>query len=105
PPDRARRRHRQVVAVVGLDFVDRGEDLPGNAVLGRGGLVDGEQEQGNAVVGERLHRGGGAGELGRQQARLRGHRLRRGGAVVARRGALFRASAGLGGGRFGLGFG
>src|SRR5207249_5608908 len=72
---------------------------------GRGGLVDGEQEQGNAVVGERLHRGRGAGELGRQQARLRGHQLRRGGDVVARRGALFRASAGPGGGRFGLGFG
>ena len=54
PAHSAGARDRQVGAVVGLDFVDRREDLPGHAVLGRGGLVDRQQEQGDAVEGERL---------------------------------------------------
>ena len=44
PAERAGRRDVQVAAVVGLDLVDRGQDLPADAVLGAGGLVDREQE-------------------------------------------------------------
>ncbi len=45
PAERAGRAHVQVAAVVGLDLVDRGEDLPAHAVLDAGGLVDREQER------------------------------------------------------------
>ena len=37
-------RDVEVAPVVGLDLVDRGEDLPAHAVLDAGGLVDREQE-------------------------------------------------------------
>ena len=43
-PTRAGRADRQVAAVVGLDAVDRGEDLPAHAVLDAGGLVERKQE-------------------------------------------------------------
>jgi len=43
-------------AVVGLDFVDGGEDRPGDAVLDSRGLVDRQQEQRHAVEVQR--RGG-----------------------------------------------
>ena len=49
PADGAGRRDRLVGAVVGLDFVDRREDLPRHAVLDRRGLVDRQQEQRDAV--------------------------------------------------------
>ncbi len=44
PAERAGRGDVQVAAVVGLDLVDRREDLPADAVLDAGGLVDREQE-------------------------------------------------------------
>ena len=93
PPDGAGGRHRQVVAVIGLDFVDRREDLPRHAVLRRGRLVDGQQEQGDAVVGKGLNRGRRAGQLGREDAGLCGHQLRREGHVGALGGG--RARSGL----------
>ena len=43
-PERAGGGDVEVAAVVGLDLVDRGEDLPAHAVLDAGGLVDGEEE-------------------------------------------------------------
>ena len=43
-PERARVGDVEVAAVVGLDLVDRGQDLPAHAVLHAGGLVDREQE-------------------------------------------------------------
>src|SRR5262249_28585049 len=74
------RGDRLVAAVVGLDFVDRGEDLPRHAIPDGGGLVDGEQKQRDPVEPERL---GGyrrfrqfRGErrrLDREQLRGRGH--------------------------------
>src|SRR2546422_7588877 len=51
----SRAGYREVVAVVGLDLVDRGEDLPRHSVLGRGGLVDRQQEQRDAVVRSEEH--------------------------------------------------
>ena len=44
PAEGARGGDVQVAAVVGLDLVDRGEDLPAHAVLHAGGLVDREEE-------------------------------------------------------------
>ena len=44
PADGARGLDVEVAAVVGLDLVDRREDLPAHAVLDAGGLVDREQE-------------------------------------------------------------
>ena len=41
----ARGRHAQVAAVVGLDLVDRGQQLPADAVLRARGLVDRQQER------------------------------------------------------------
>ena len=41
-------RDVEVAAVVGLDLVDRGEDLPAHAVLDAGGLVDRQQERRDA---------------------------------------------------------
>ncbi len=57
PADRSGRGDRLVGAVVGLDFVDRRQDLPRHAVLHGRSLVDRQQECGNAVERERL-RGG-----------------------------------------------
>jgi hypothetical protein len=44
PAQRAGGGDVQVAAVVRLDLVDRGQDLPPDAVLDAGGLVDGEEE-------------------------------------------------------------
>ena len=44
PPERAGGGDVEVAAVVGLDLVDRREDLPAHAVLDAGGLVEREQE-------------------------------------------------------------
>ena len=44
-PERAGGGDVEVAAVVGLDLVDRGQDLPADAVLHAGGLVDREQER------------------------------------------------------------
>jgi hypothetical protein len=43
PPDRAGGGDVQVLSVVRLDGVDRGEYLPGDVVASGGGLVDGDQ--------------------------------------------------------------
>src|SRR5213078_4484079 len=40
----------EVAPVVGLDLVDRGEDLPADAVLDAGGLVDRQQERRDAEL-------------------------------------------------------
>ena len=69
-PTAPARRDRQVGAVVGLDFVDRGEDLPRHAVLDRRRLVDRQQEQRDPVEGQRLRRGCRGGQHRRQRARL-----------------------------------
>ena len=45
PADRAGGGDVQVAAVVGLDLVDRRQDLPAHAVLDAGGLVDRQQER------------------------------------------------------------
>ena len=50
PADGARGAHVEVAAVVGLDLVDRREDLPAHAVLDAGGLVDREQERRDAEL-------------------------------------------------------
>ena len=50
PPDRAGAGDVEVAAVVRLDLVDRGEDLPRHAVLDAGGLVDRQQEHGDAEL-------------------------------------------------------
>ena len=44
PAEGAGARDVQVASVVGLDLVDRGQDLPANAVLDSGRLIDREQE-------------------------------------------------------------
>ncbi len=50
PADRAGRADVEVAPVVGLDLVDRGEDLPAHAVLDAGGLVDRQQERRDAEL-------------------------------------------------------
>jgi hypothetical protein len=50
PAQRARGGDVEVAAVVGLDLVDRGQDLPADAVLGARGLVDREQERRDAEL-------------------------------------------------------
>ena len=45
PADRPGRGHVQVTPVIGLDRVDRGEDLPRHVVAVTGGLVDRNQER------------------------------------------------------------
>ncbi len=85
PPLGASARHRQVAAVVRLDLIDRGEDLPRHAVLDRGRPVDRQQKQRDAIEAERLSGCGRAGELCRQRPGLRGHELRRGCNVVGAR--------------------
>ncbi len=102
PPHGARARHRQVAAVVRLDFVDGREDLPRHPVLHGGGLVDGKQEQRDAVEAEGLDRGLRGGErarlcrdhLRRERDVVRAGELHRRlvlvlGALAARRGLLF----------------
>ncbi len=76
PPDRAGARHRLVGAVVGLDFVDAGEDLPRHAVLDGCRLVDRQHEERHAVERERLGRGLRGGEDRGERAGL-GDGLRR----------------------------
>ena len=49
PAKRARRRHVQVAAVVGLDLVDRRQDLPTDPVLDPGRLID--RQTGTAAPG------------------------------------------------------
>ncbi len=44
PPQRTRRRHVQVAAVVGLDLVDRRQDLPPHPVLDPRRLIDRQQK-------------------------------------------------------------
>ncbi len=85
PADRAGRRDRQVGSVVGLDLVDRGEDLPRHSVLHRGGLVDRQQEQRDAIEGQRLRGSRRAGELSRERFLLSGDHLRRDGDVAVGR--------------------
>ena len=88
-PERARGRDVEVAAVVGLDLVDRREDLPAHAVLDAGGLVEREQERRDPeLVDEEVRHAdrGGA-----------GHRQREGrvGRASARRRARGRAAAAL----------
>ena len=52
PADGAGGRDVQVAAVVGLDLVDRREDLPADAVLDAGGLVDRQQEERDAELAD-----------------------------------------------------
>ena len=78
PAHGARARDAQVAAVVGLDLVDRRQDLPAHAVLDPGRLVDRQQEDRHAErvdevardVGRRLggHRFEQAGRHGRRPA-------------------------------------
>ena len=82
PADRSGRGHRLVGAVVGLDLVDRREDLPRHAVLDGRGLVDRQQEQRYAIEGERLRGGRRTGQFRRERFGLRGDDLRSGGDVV-----------------------
>ena len=86
-PERAGGGDVEVAAVVGLDLVDRGEDLPAHAVLDAGGLVDREQERRDPeLVDEEVRhadRGGAGGD-------------EREGRVVERRRAVEVAAAGCG---------
>ena len=72
PPERARRAHVEVAAVVGLDLVDRGQDLPADAVLDAGGLVDREQERRDPeLVDEEVrHADAGGARLGERVGRV-----------------------------------
>ena len=76
-------RHRQVAAVVGLDLVDRGQDLPRHVVLAAGRLIDRKQEGRDleAVDEEvrdadwrRAGHGVGVGRVGRRRYTARGDR-------------------------------
>ena len=89
PAERAGVGDVQVAAVVGLDLVDRRQDLPADAVLGAGRLVDRQQEDRDAELldDEVRHRGGGrgAGEEAGALARAGGlgqGRVRAGGGAV-----------------------
>src|SRR5262249_55372273 len=86
PPDRAGRGDRLVAAVVGLDFVDRGEDLPWHAVPDGGRLVDGKQKQRDPVEPERLGGYRRFREFRGEGRRLDGEQLRGRGHVVGRSG-------------------
>jgi hypothetical protein len=74
PAERARGGDVQVAAVVGLDLVDRREDLPADAVLHAGSLVDGKQEGRDAeLVDEEVrHADSGSAGGGQRVARVRG---------------------------------
>ena len=70
PADGAGGGDVQVAAVVGLDLVDRGEDLPADAVLDAGGLVDREQERRDPeLVDEEVRHADRGGARGRQRER------------------------------------
>ena len=75
PAERAGGGDVQVAAVVGLDLVDRGQDLPAHAVLDAGGLVDREQERRDP---ELLDEEVGDADRGRPGGRERVARVRRG---------------------------
>jgi hypothetical protein len=79
PAQRAGGGDVQVAAVVGLDLVDPGQDLPTDAVLHAGGLVDREQEGRDAeLVDEEVRHA----DLRRARDRERVARVARGGAAV-----------------------
>ena len=72
PAQRAGGGDVEVAAVVGLDLVDRGQDLPAHAVLRAGGLVDRQQERRDPeLVDEEVRHA--------DRARARGSRARRSG--------------------------
>ena len=85
PAERAGGGDVEVAAVVGLDLVDRRQDLPADAVLDAGGLVDREQERRDPeLVDEEV-----------RDADRRGARLgQREGRVVERRRAVGVAAGG-----------
>ena len=100
PPERAGGGHVQVAAVVGLDLVDRREDLPADAVLRAGGLVDRKQERRDAEladdeVGDADRRGTGEAERQRRVVAGRAHRracgCRRASSACASRASASRA--------------
>ena len=66
-PERAGGGDVEVAAVVGLDLVDRREDLPAHAVLDAGGLVDREQERRDAELVDEEVRHADRGGAGRRQ--------------------------------------
>ena len=79
PAEGAGRRDVQVAPVVGLDLVDRGQDLPADAVLHAGGLVDREQEgRDPELVDEEVRHP----DPGRPGGGQREGRVRHGGAAV-----------------------
>ena len=94
PADGAGGGHVQVAAVVGLDLVDRRQDLPADPVLDAGGLVDREQEDRHPELAD--HEVGDAGpERGAGQGVHEARVGRRRGAVgPADRGALGDRAAG-----------
>ena len=76
------RRDVQVAPVVGLDLVDRRQDLPADAVLDPGGLVDRQQEDRHAELAD--HEVGDTGPEGGAGEGVHERRVgRSGGAVVA----------------------
>src|SRR6185503_13534929 len=103
PPARARGGHGKVAAVVGLDLVDRRQDLPRDVVLDAGGLVDRQQERRDAeLLDEEVGHAHGHGARGRDRGgRVRRGRGGRGG--IGRRGRGPRARRRRGGGLVGLG--
>ncbi len=86
PAHRTGGGYREVVAIVGLDLVDRREDLPRHPVLDARGLVDRQQEQGHPIKFERLRGDRRLAEQRGQRARLSGHHLRRRRDIVRRSG-------------------
>ena len=67
-PERAGGGDVEVAPVVGLDLVDRGEDLPAHAVLHAGGLVDRQQERRDAeLVDEEVRHADRRGAGGRER--------------------------------------
>ncbi len=77
----------EVASVVGLDLVDRGEDLPRDPVGGAGGLEDRQQERRDLEAFD--EEGGHAGDRGAQiERQRRRERRRRGRRCLARAAAL-----------------
>ena len=70
-PSGAGGRDVQVAAVVGLDLVDRRQDLPADAVLDAGGLVDRQQEDRHAELADDEVRDAGDAAPGRGARRRR----------------------------------
>ena len=94
-PERAGGGDVEVAAVVGLDLVDRRQDLPADAVLDAGGLVDREQERRDPELVDEEVRDADRRGAGQRQREGRVVERRRAVEVAARVGDLVGALARL----------